>query len=335
VSRIAFALSAMLAALLATLPALAHDVRPAYLELREVKPRQGALPALEVFFKVPARPGGQKLLFDLVWPAGTTEVRDPLSPGRFEVDAWVDRFLVERAAGWEGATIGVRGMENGLSDVLVRLERADGSSRTARLTADAPEFAIGAAPRRAEVAVTYTRLGVEHILTGMDHLLFVLALVLLTDRLWRLVRTVTAFTLAHSITLALATLGVVRVPQAPVEATIALSIVFAAAEVVRRHDGAKRLDPWLIAFSFGLLHGFGFAGALREVGLPQGAILPALLFFNVGVEAGQLMFIAVVLAFGWGLRRVPLPRPSWGWRVLPYAIGSVAAFWLMERIAAL
>ncbi|HET8945550.1 MAG TPA: HupE/UreJ family protein [Candidatus Polarisedimenticolia bacterium] len=328
----------MLALPLATVPVRAHDVRPAYLELREAKAGQeahGPAPALEVFFKVPARAGGQKPLLALVWPAGTTEVRDPLSPGRFEEDAWVERFEVERAAGWGGTTIGVRGMENGLSDVLIRFERADGSSRTVRLTAGEPDFAIGAAPRRADVAATYTRLGVEHILTGVDHLLFGLALVLLTSGLWRLVRTVTAFTLAHSITLALATLGVVRVPQAPVEATIALSIVFAAAEVVRRHAGTSRLDPWLIAFTFGLLHGFGFAGALREVGLPQGAIVPALLFFNVGVEAGQLMFITVVLAVGWGLRRLPLPRPAWGWRVLPYAIGGVAAFWLMERVAAL
>jgi hydrogenase/urease accessory protein HupE len=323
------ALIPLLASLLATTAALAHDVRPAYLELRETRDR----PGLEVFWKVPAGPGGRRPLLAIAWPAGTIESRD--APGRFEADAWVERFRVDRPGGWTGTSVAVRGMENGLSDVLVRLEHRDGTSRTARLTGAAPEFAFEAA-RGGGVAATYTRLGAEHILFGVDHLLFVLALLLLTDGAWRLVRTITAFTLAHSITLALATLGVVRVPQAPVEATIALSIVFAAAEVIRRRrDGAAGIDPWVIAFAFGLLHGFGFAGALREVGLPQGAIVPALFFFNAGVEAGQLLFIAAVLLLIAALRRLPLPRPAWGWRVVPYAIGTVAAFWLMERIAAL
>jgi hydrogenase/urease accessory protein HupE len=328
------AMAFLLGALFAVTAASAHDVRPAYLELREVG-GSGSGHALDVFFKIPSRPGGQRPLLALVWPDGTVESRDPASPGRFEGDAWVERFRVTRAAGWPGTSVSVRGMENGLSDILVRFERGDGSSRTARLTAAEPGFALGAPARASGVAATYSRLGIEHILTGVDHLLFVLALILLTDSLWRLVRTVTAFTLAHSLTLALATLGVVRVPQAPVEATIALSIVFAAAEVVRRREGGSRLDPWLIAFAFGLLHGFGFAGALREVGLPPGAIVPALFFFNVGVEAGQLLFIAAVLLIGRALRRLPVPRPAWGWRVLPYAIGGTAAFWLMERIAAL
>ncbi len=149
------------------------------------------------------------------------------------------------------------------------------------------------------VAGTYLSLGVEHILLGIDHLLFVLALLLITRGTWRLVKTVTAFTVAHSITLALATLGFVHVPQAPVEAVIALSIVFVAAEIVRvrnGRDGIAARAPWIVAFTFGLLHGFGFAGALARVGLPEGHIPLALLFFNVGVEVGQLLFIAAVLA---------------------------------------
>ena len=324
----------LLVALLLLVPALAeaHDVRPAYLELRA----SGGAETLDVLWKVPTQRGGMRPLLSLAWPEGAVVSETP--GGGPSGDAWVERFRLRRPGGFEGTAVAVRGMENGLSDVLVRYETSDGGSRTARLTGASPVFAIASVPRRFEVAATYTRLGVEHILFGIDHLLFVLGLLLLSDGVWRLVRTITAFTVAHSITLALATLGVVSVPQAPVEATIALSIVFVAAEIVRRRAGevaGHGVDPWIVAFTFGLLHGFGFAGALHAVGLPQGAIPLALLFFNVGVEAGQLLFIAAVLALAALLRRLPLPRPSWGWRLLPYAIGGVAAFWLMERVSAL
>jgi len=179
---------------------------------------------------------------------------------------------------------------------------------------------------------------VHHILIGPDHLLFLIGLLLLGGSVRQLALVVTAFTLAHSLTLALATLGIARMPQAPVEATIALSIVFVAAEIVRRRDRATAgIDPSVVAFAFGLLHGFGFAGALHDVGIPEGAIPTALLFFNLGVEAGQLLFIAAALGLAQAVRRLPmtLPRPSWGWRVLPYAIGGVAVFWLLERLGAL
>jgi len=183
------------------------------------------------------------------------------------------------------------------------------------------------------------RLGIEHILGGIDHLLFVLALVLLVKGWKRLVGTITAFTVAHSITLAAATLGWVQMPGPPVEACIALSIALVAAELLRTHDRASLALrwPWLIAFAFGLLHGLGFAGALREIGLPQQAIPLALFFFNAGVELGQLLFIAAVLAFAAAAR--PIARrfarpPAWAWRVPPYAIGGVAGFWVIQRIAA-
>ena len=310
----------------------AHDLRPAYLELRAA----GSPEALDVLWKVPVVRAGMRPLLSIAWPAGAI-AREEESEGLVG-DAWVQRFRVERPGGFTGASLGVRGMENGLSDVLVRYEAVGGATQTARLTGASPVFTFATAPGRFEVAATYTRLGIEHILLGIDHLLFVLALVLLTDGIGRLIRTITAFTIAHSITLALATLGVVQVPQAPVEATIALSIVFVAAEIVRRRDGGaavRGVDPWIVAFTFGLLHGFGFAGALHAVGLPQGAIPLALLFFNLGVEAGQLLFIGAVLAVAALLRRAPLPRPAWTWRLLPYAIGGIAAFWLMERISAL
>ena len=186
----------------------------------------------------------------------------------------------------------------------------------------------------AQVASTYTLLGIEHILLGIDHLLFVLALLMLVPNMRTLVWTITSFTLAHSLTLAAATLGWVNVPQKPVEAVIALSILFVAMEIVHWRQGKPgitRRMPWLVAFTFGLLHGFGFAGALNEIGLPEHAIPPALLFFNVGVELGQLAFIAAVLLAWAVLKR--LNWPQWAWRVPVYAIGSMAAFWTIERIA--
>ena len=183
-------------------------------------------------------------------------------------------------------------------------------------------------------------LGVEHILLGIDHLLFVLALCLLVKGTGRLVATVTAFTVAHSLTLAGATLGFVHVPGPPVEAGIALSIVFVAAEIVHSRQGRGGLTerfPWIVAFTFGLLHGLGFASALSEVGLPQTAIPIALLFFNVGVEIGQLFFIASVFAVIALARqvtqRIGATKPAWTWRVSAYAIGSVSAFWVIQRLS--
>jgi hydrogenase/urease accessory protein HupE len=188
-----------------------------------------------------------------------------------------------------------------------------------------------------EVAGVYSKLGVEHILSGVDHLLFVLALLIITNGAWRLFKTVTAFTAAHSITLAMATLGLVHVPQRPVEAVIALSIVFVSMEIVHLRAGRESVtsrSPWVVAFAFGLLHGFGFAGALSEVGLPQSHIPLALLFFNVGVEVGQLLFIAAALGLVglWRRRGVSIPR--WAELVPPYAIGSIAMFWAIQRVAA-
>jgi hydrogenase/urease accessory protein HupE len=199
---------------------------------------------------------------------------------------------------------------------------------------------MAATQTRWSVAGTYLRLGMAHIWGGIDHLLFVLALLLLVRGWRRVVATVTAFTVAHSITLAAATLGFVHVPQKPVEAAIALSILFVAAEIIRRKQGRPGLTekaPWVVAFTFGLLHGFGFASALSEVGLPQNSIPVALLFFNLGVELGQLLFIAFLYGVVAGVRqvarRVALSQPAWVWRVPPYAIGGVAAFWLIQRIA--
>ncbi len=307
----------------------AHELRPGYLELRETAPDEFAM-----LWKVPAR-GEQRFGIRPALPARCTPASPP--SGAFTDDAYVERTVVRCPGGLDGQTLAVDGLAATLTDVLVRVERQDGTSLTRRLTPAAPSVVLTAAPGGASVAVTYLRLGVEHILLGFDHLLFVLALLILVGPTRRLVGTVTAFTVAHSLTLAAATLGLLHVPAAPVEATIALSIAFVAAEIVHARQGRVSLTeqrPWIVAFAFGLLHGLGFAGALAAVGLPPRAIPLALLFFNVGVEVGQLLFIAAVLAIGTLIRRLALPWPRWGWRVAPWGIGTLAAYWTIERVAA-
>jgi hydrogenase/urease accessory protein HupE len=220
-----------------------------------------------------------------------------------------------------------------MADVLVRIEMTDGRVVSRMLRPDAPSF-VFTAKTAGPAAGGYFILGVEHILFGVDHLLFVLTLVLFVRVAGLLVKTITAFTVAHSITLALATLGMVHVPSAPVEAVIALSIVFVASEILRSRRGERGLTermPWLVAGSFGLLHGFGFAGALSQVGLPANDIPLALLYFNLGVETGQLAFVIVALGGIALLRRLRLP--DWAPVLPPYAIGSVAMFWVIQRIA--
>ena len=268
--------------------ALAHEVRPAYLELRQTGPE-----TYDALWKVPGRGENLRLGLYVELPASCTNVTEPR--GSMVNNAFTERWTAKCAGGLTGGTIHIAGLSATMTDVLVRLERLDGTTQVTRLTPSAPSFVVEAAPRALEVARTYLVLGVEHILFGIDHLLFVLALLILVKGTRRLIATVTAFTVAHSLTLAGATLGFVHVPGPPVEAAIALSIVFVAAEIVHSRQGETGLterSPWIVAFTFGLLHGFGFASALNEVGLPQSAIPVALFFFNVGVEIGQLLFIA-------------------------------------------
>ena len=265
--------------------------------------------------------------------------------GTFVGGAFVERWRAQCPGGLVGRTIDIEGLSATRTDVLARIEWSDGTTQTVRLTPEQTSFDVKAAPGALEVTRTYFVLGVEHILLGIDHLLFVFGLLFLVGNWKRLVATVTAFTVAHSITLAAATLGLVHVAQAPVEATIALSIMFVAAEIIHGAHGEPRLAtraPWLVAFVFGLLHGFGFSGALREVGLPEQDIPLALLFFNVGVEVGQLAFIAVVVLVLSVVTRL-LRRPGHAERgpwhseamirvPVAYAIGSIAAFWTVQRV---
>ncbi len=309
----------------------AHEVRPAYLELR-----QTGAESYDALWKVPGRGEDLRLGLYVELPDRCTNATEPRAS--MVNNAFSERWTVNCPRGLTGGTIRIAGLQATATDVLVRLERLDGTTQVTRLTPSAPAFVVQAAPSALAVARTYLVLGVEHILGGVDHLLFVLALLLIVGRRWGLLlKTITAFTLAHSITLALATLGFVRVPQAPVEAVIALSIMFVASEILHTRAGRPGLTaraPWVVAFTFGLLHGFGFASALTEVGLPQKSIPVALLLFNVGVEVGQLVFVAVAVAFIAALGRVRIPWPKWAEAIPPYAIGGLAMFWVIQRLAA-
>ncbi len=306
----------------------AHEVRPGYLELRQTDNE-----TFDVLWKVPAK-GDMRLGIHATLPESCIS---PAPPTTYRTGgAYIDRWTVTCSGGLTGHSIGIEGLWATLTDVLVRLERSDGTTQVELLTPASPSFVVQAVPAPLRVAGTYLRLGVEHILLGIDHLLFVLALLILVVGWRRLVGTITAFTVAHSLTLAAATLGFVHVPTPPVEAVIALSIAFVATEIVysrQGRPGLTRRRPWVVAFTFGLLHGFGFAGALSELGLPQQAIPVALFFFNVGVELGQLLFIGLAAVLVAAASRAVTPRFAWAWRLPPYAIGSFATFWLIERVA--
>ena len=330
---------AVLAVLLAQ-PAIADELRPGYLEMRQISPG-----AYHLLFKIPARGEDLRLAVYLKLPEGTQDVAPPRAS--FSDGAYAERRTVRREGGLVGQPVAIEGLSATSTDVLVRIESLAGAIQTERLSPTRTTFVVQATPGAGEVAATYLRLGVEHILFGFDHLLFVLALVILVRDWRRVAVTVTAFTIAHSMTLAAATLGFVNVPGPPVEATIALSIMLVSVEILNARRGEPSLTarlPWLVAFSFGLLHGFGFAGALAEVGLPQHAIPVALLFFNVGVEIGQLIFVAAVLSLISLLRYAASRRlePALVQRTLDrldvtvgYAIGVTAAYWLVERTSAL
>jgi hydrogenase/urease accessory protein HupE len=319
--------------------AQSDEVRPGYLELR-----QTTSDTYNLLFKVPALGDDLRLSIYVKLPAGTNDVTPPRAA--FHGGAYTERRTIRRNGELTGQAIAIEGLADTSTDVLVRIESLGGATQTERLSSTRTTFVVQAAPGAREVAATYLRLGIEHILLGLDHLLFVLALVVLVRNWRRVALTVTAFTVAHSITLAAATLDLVNVPGPPVEAAIALSIVLVAVEIVNAQRGTLSLTvrwPWLVAFCFGLLHGFGFAGALAEVGLPHHAIPIALLFFNLGVEIGQLAFVAAVLAAGWLFHRAIALRlePALVQRTVnrldvaaAYAIGAVAAYWLIERTSA-
>ena len=310
-----------------------HALEPGYLELRQIDEDLYA-----VAWKKPAIEGAPMAI-----AVRLPEQCDLRTEGQLTWDgnAFYSRWTTTCTGGLEGGELQIEGLEQTSTDVLVRFDFANGVTGTQRLTPTSTSFVVPTQPDRLEVVRTYFAFGVEHILGGIDHLLFVLALLLLVKGVRRIIATVTAFTLAHSITLAGATLGWVHMPGPPIEATIALSIAFVAAEILHSQQGKPGLTeryPWIVAFTFGLLHGFGFAGALKQVGLPQTEIPVALLFFNIGVEVGQLLFIAAAFIFFWLLRRsttgIKMLQTTWSSALPAYVIGSLAIFWVVERTVA-
>lgn len=315
----------LISALILTTSAKADDMRPGYLEVRETAPLRYA-----VHWKAPTNvrnvaPG---------FPADCKRANEPES--RFEAAALISRWDMICARSLSSRSVVLAGLTDTRGDALLRFQLLSGGVQVERLTPTNPSAVIESKPSRLQVARSYFVIGVEHILLGYDHLLFVLCLVLLLNGAWRITATVTAFTIAHSLTLVATTLGWFALPRAPVEAAIALSIVFLAVEIVKRDPSRPRLSermPWIIAFLFGLLHGFGFAGALAEIGLPQGEVPTALFAFNIGVEAGQLAIVGGALVALAAVRwiRSNLLGPTR--KVAGYAIGSIAAMWLIERMS--
>ena len=312
---------------------LAHEIRPAALQITETTPG-----TYEAVWKQPAV-GNMAIRLAPHLSSGSLD-KEPttqsLEPGKI-----IKRWSVKGGAALDQQTLTVEGLSESVTDVLVSVTSPSGKTITAVLRPSAPSMVLGLSGPKGLSTPAYLRLGFEHILTGFDHLLFVLGLLLLVGTNWTIIKTVSAFTVAHSITLALAALGLVQVPSALIEALIALSIMFVAYELIPRKDGSSTLTrqkPWLVAFMFGLLHGLAFAGTLSSVGLPAGSTVPALLLFNVGVEIGQMVFIALAVGVIIGLRRVSHHLPASYGTVSTYApayvIGGLASFWLIERTIA-
>ena len=315
--------------LLAVSVASAHESRPAYLEVKETSAGQFSL-----LWRTPVL-AGMRLPIVLKLPADVKNLREP------SVQELADSFLERRwidagPNGLAGQRIEFPGLQGTITDVLVRVEMLDGRSWTTIVHPSQPWVEITAAQTRLEVMGTFIVQGIRHILFGADHMLFVLGLLLIVKDRWMLLKTITAFTVAHSITLAIATLGYAEAPVLPLNAAIALSILFLGPEIVRSWRGETSFTirhPWVVAFAFGLLHGFGFASALTSAGLPKAELPVALLSFNVGVEIGQLSFVALILSLERAFRILEVRWPRWAEALPGYTVGSLGAFWTVQRLA--
>ncbi len=313
---------------LVTPTVVADEFRPALLEITETGPGW-----YSVRWKVPLQ-NGRPLTISPKFPAHFKQI-GPVSVRTFQGSAIQESTWRTPSGSLVGGTIEIDGLTALPIDVIVQIDLADGTEHSAILRPASPAYIVPERATKWLVAGSYWKIGTIHILEGYDHLLFVLALMLIVPNLWMLFKTITAFTVAHSVSLALATLGIVNMPGAPTEAVIALSILFLAVEIVHSREGRATLTeriPWVVALAFGLVHGLGFAGALAEVGLPQQEIPLALLMFNVGVETGQILFVGVILLLIAAIKRVPVNWPRGSWRLMPYAIGSIAAFWTLQRV---
>jgi hydrogenase/urease accessory protein HupE len=319
---------ALVFALLFSSQLQAHEIRPAVLEINE---RQPGL--FDVTWKVPAL-GNRVLGLAPVFPECMKPVGPPsnhASPGA------VVQYFSFKTDGQSiaGETISIDGLSALQIDVLLRIQQADGTSHSIILRPVSPSCVIPEQPSNAELAWSYFLVGVKHILEGVDHLLFILGLLLIVRSVSTLVKTITAFTLAHSITLGIATLGYASTPLPPLNVLIALSILFLGPEIVRVWRGQTSFTirhPWVVAFAFGLLHGFGFASGLKTIGLPAHEIVLSLLMFNLGVEAGQLFFVAVIIAMLHSFRALEIHWPRWAELAPGYTVGSLGAYWTIQRM---
>jgi HupE / UreJ protein len=317
--------------LLAVSIASAHEARPAYLEIKETSPGQ-----FSVLWRTPVL-AGIRLPVVLKVPNEVKNLREP------NVQELADSFVERRwigagPNGLAGRRIEFSGLQLTITDVLVRVELLDDRKLTTIVHPSQPWVEITAAQTRWRVMGTFILQGIRHILFGADHMLFVLGLLLIVKDRWMLLKTITAFTAAHSITLAIATLGYAEAPILPLNAAIALSILFLGPEIVRSWRGETSFTirhPWVVAFSFGLLHGFGFASALTSAGLPRPELPLALVSFNVGVEVGQLSFVALILALEQSFRILEVRWPRCVQALPGYTVGSLGAFWTVQRVALL
>lgn len=314
---------------LAVPAASADEIRPAYLELREVDPGE-----FDVLWQTPMA-GEARLDLEPEFSGEATQV----SPAATQTRAGnAIRTWRLRAPALRGQTLRIHGLEKTVTDVLLRIQFLDGTVAINVLQPATPSVVVPERQSGLALARNYVVYGIQHIIFGADHLLFVLGLLLIVGDRWMLVKTVTSFTVAHSITLALATLGYAHAPVEPLNAAIALSILFLGPEIARIWRGERSLTierPWLVAFIFGLLHGFGFAGALAGTGLPRGDLAIALLTFNIGVEIGQIAFVLLVVALERSFRQLEIDWPVWLARAPGYLIGSAGAFWTIQRTAIL
>ena len=325
--RLLLASIGLLAGLALAQPSNAHEIRPALLDI--VERSEGWY---EVTWKVPML-GNARLAIQPVLPEGLTRIGEPA--GRVVPGAWIERMTFKSdGAALAGGSIFIDGLSTLQIDTMLRINLANGVSHTAILRPSSPSFVIPDRPSSAALAWSYFLIGVKHILEGVDHLLFILGLLLIVRNVSTLVKTVTAFTVAHSITLAVATLGFASTPLSPLNVLIALSILFLGPEIVRVWRGQTSFTirhPWVVAFAFGLLHGFGFASGLKTIGLPAHEIVLSLLMFNVGVEAGQLFFVALIIASVRSFRVLEIRWPRWAEWTPGYAVGSLGAFWTIQR----
>jgi hydrogenase/urease accessory protein HupE len=306
---------------------MADEIKLSYLEIKESKSQHYSL-----LLKLSTK-DNKKLPIKMLMPKECSLTLPKTS--RLVNSTYLEKWQIKCNEGLADKTLFIEGLKSTGTDLLLRLELLSGVSHSKLLSPSKSSYRVPKDESSWQIVQTYSWLGITHILLGFDHLLFVFALLLIVKNMRRLLWTVTAFTLAHSLTMAGATLGIVHIPQAPVEAIIALSILFLAMEIIHEKQGKVGLTslyPWLIAFIFGLLHGFGFAGALAEIGLPQQAITLALIFFNIGVELGQLMFVATVVLIAVILQRLSyLTLLNKLQTIVVYMMGGISAFWLIER----